>query len=68
VGEAAGGGGVGVVEGGGFGEEGEEVRFVFGQVEVVDGDVAALGEEGEGDGAADAGGAAGYDGRLAREI
>jgi len=43
------------------------VLGVSGEVEVVDGDVAALSEVFEGDGAADAGGATGYGGGLIEE-
>lgn len=50
-----------------FGEERILVVGVGGEVEVVDGDVAALAEELEGDGAADSGGAAGYGGGFGEE-
>lgn len=58
VGEGAyGGGGAGGgagFEGGGFGDEGVQVGLIFCEAEVVDGDVAALSQELEADGPADA--------------
>ena len=58
---------MGRFEGGGFRYQRVGVRTVGGKVEVVDGYGTALGEKGEGYGAADAGGAAGYDGGFAGE-
>lgn len=53
MGEGAGGAGGGF-DGCGFGGEGVQVRLVFFEAEVVDGDVAPLAEELEADGSADA--------------
>lgn len=54
-------------ERGGFGYERVDVDTVRGEIEVVDGYVAALSEEGEGYGAAYAGCSASYDGGFGGE-
>lgn len=67
MGETASGLGVVLAERLGLGDEGVEMGLVLGQAEVVDGDVGALTEEFETDGAADTRGAAGDDGGFVGE-